>query len=290
MIMKLGFIGLGNLGMPIAENILTNTKQLFIFNRTKSRTQPLVEKGAVLCHSVKELASLCDVVFSVVSNDEALEEITKGNEGIAVNLKVEGIHISISTILPATARALSGLHQQYKNYYLASPVIGRPETARAGKLNFLVSGDKAIIEKAETILLHAGAAGVWEFGEKAEAANVAKLCSNFLIAAAIESMAEGIHLAKKSSLDAEAWMSMLTQTLFNSPIYMNYSAILLKEAFQPAAFSLRLGLKDVNLVLEQASTVQAKMPFGRVIHKQFTDSIENGLAEYDWTSVALALK
>ena len=288
--MKLGFIGLGNLGMPIAENILTNSKQLFIFNRTVSRGQPLVVKGAVLCRSVKEVAALCDVVFSVVSDDEALKEITEGNAGIAANLKAGGIHISISTILPATAKMLSVLHEQYNNHYLASPVMGRPESARAGKLNFLVSGDKTIIQKAKPLLLQAGAAAVWEFGEKAEAANVAKLCSNFLIATAIESMAEGIQLAKKSGLDASAWMNMLTQTLFNSPVYTNYSAILLKESFQPAAFSLRLGLKDINLVMEQASAVQAKMPFGQTIHKQLTDSMENGMAEYDWTVVALALK
>jgi 3-hydroxyisobutyrate dehydrogenase-like beta-hydroxyacid dehydrogenase len=288
--MKLGFIGLGSLGTPIAENLLKNTQQLFVYNRTGFRTQPLVEKGAVLCHSVNELASLCDVVFSVVSNDEAIKEITEGKEGIAANLKAGGIHISISTILPATAKALSELHEQYNNYYLASPVMGRPEAARAGKLQYFVSGDKEIIQKAKPLLLHSGAAGVWEMGETAEAANVAKLCSNFLIASAIESMAEGIQLATKSGIDAGLWMSMLTQTLFNSPIYINYSAILLKEAFQPPSFSLRLGLKDINLALKQASAVQAKMPFGNVIQKQLTDSVENGLAEYDWTAVALALK
>jgi 3-hydroxyisobutyrate dehydrogenase-like beta-hydroxyacid dehydrogenase len=288
--MKLGFIGLGNLGMPIAENILANTQQLFVFNRTGSRAQPLVEKGAVLCQSVKELASLCDVVFSVVSDDRALKEITEGNEGVAANMKVGGIHISISTILPATATALSALHQRYNNYYLACPVMGRPEAARAGKLNYLASGDKEIIQKVRPLLLHAGGANVWEFGEGADAANVAKVCSNFLSAAAIESMAEGSQLAKKSGLDAGSWMSMLTQTLFNSPIYINYSAILLDEIFQPAAFSMRLGLKDANLVLEQASAVQAKMPFGNAIQKQLTDSMKNGLGEYDWTAVALRLK
>jgi len=288
--MKHGFIGLGNLGAPIAENILANAKQLFVFNRTASMAQPLVEKGATLCPSVKELTSLCDVVFSVVSNDAALKEITEGSEGIAANLKPGGIHISISTILPASAKALSELHLQNNNHYLASPVMGRPETARAGKLHFFVSGDKTVIEKIKPILLHAGAIGVWEFGEKAEAANVAKLCSNFLIASAIESMAEGIQLAKKSGLDAATWMDVLTQTLFSSPIYINYSGILLKEVFQPAAFSLRLGSKDMNLVMEQASTVQAKMPFGKAIQKQLTDSMENGLGEYDWTAVALALK
>ena len=131
--------------------------------------------------------------------------------------------------------------------------MGRPEAARAGKLNFLVSGDEHAIETAKPLLQQAGAAGIWEFENEPEAANVAKLCSNFLIVSAIEAMAEGIHLAKKSGVDADKWMNMLTQTLFNAPVYINYGNILLKEAYQPAGFSLRLGLKDVNLVMEQAS-------------------------------------
>jgi 3-hydroxyisobutyrate dehydrogenase-like beta-hydroxyacid dehydrogenase len=144
--MKLGFIGLGHLGTPIAENLLANTKQLYVFNRTAAKAQILMEKGAVLCKSVSELASLCDIVFSIVSDDAALKQITSGNEGIAANLKTGGIHVSISTILPATAKELSAIHRQYNNYYLASPVMGRPEAARAGKLNLLVSGDEHAIE------------------------------------------------------------------------------------------------------------------------------------------------
>ncbi len=288
--MKLGFIGLGHLGTPIAENLLLNTKQLYVFNRTAAKAKDLIEKGAVLCKSIEELASLCDVVFSIVSDDAAVKQITSGNEGIAANLKAGGIHISISTILPATARELSALHRQHNNHYLASPVMGRPEAARTGKLNFLVSGEQYAIETVKPLLQQAGATGVWEFGNEPGAANTAKLCSNFLIISAIEAMAEGIQLAKKSGLDAAKWMNMLTQTLFNAPVYINYANILLKEAYQPAGFSLRLGLKDINLVLEQASSVDAKMPFGKVVHRQLKDSMENELAEYDWTAIALALK
>lgn len=287
--MKIGFIGLGQLGTPIAENLLEKTKQLYVFNRTAAKAQPLIEKGALLCSSVKELAAACDIVFSIVSDDAALKQITAGDDGIAANLKKDGIHVSISTILPATARELSALHRQHGNSYLASPVMGRPETARAGKLNFLVSGEKQIIETVKPLLQQAGAIGIWEFGDEPEAANTAKLCSNFLIISAIEAMAEGIQLAEKSGIDATQWMNMMTQTLFNAPIYINYGNIILKKAWLPAGFSLRLGLKDVNLVLQQAATVDTRMPFGKTIHRQLTASVENGLAEYDWTAVALTL-
>lgn len=288
--MTLGFIGLGNLGTPIAENLLQNTKQLYVFNRTTAKAQGLVDKGAVLCKSVKELAAACDIVFSIVSDDGALKHITAGDDGIAANLKAGGIHISISTILPVTATELSALHRQHNNAYLASPVMGRPEAAKARKLNFLVSGQKQLIETTKPLLLKAGAAAVWEFGNDPSAANTAKLCSNFLIISAIEAMAEGIQLAEKSAIDAAAWMNMITQTLFNAPVYINYGNILLKKAYLPAGFSLRLGLKDVNLVLAQAIAVDATMPFGNTVHKQFTDSVQNGLADHDWTAIALALK
>jgi len=288
--MDIGFIGLGNLGTPIAENILEKTRRLFVYNRTASKAQPLIEKGATMCNSIKELSQKCDVVFSVVSDDAALNDITKGNNGIAQNLKEHSIHISVSTILPATAKELTQVHKQFNNHYIASPVMGRPEAARAGKLNFLVSGEQAIIETIKPLLQLAGGLGIWEFGSEAPAANVAKLCTNFLIVAAIESMAEGINLAKKSGVDSISWINMITQTMFAAPVYINYSNILLKEMFQPAGFALKLGLKDVNLVMKQSNEAKAEMPIGKLMQQRLRESVENGLGDHDWTAVALALK
>lgn len=288
--MEIGFIGLGNLGTPIAENILNKYQRLFVYNRTASKAEPLLAKGAIMCNSIKELAQKCDVVFSVVSDDAALNNITTGNDGIAQNLKKHGVHISVSTILPATANELALVHKQFNNHYIAAPVMGRPEAARAGKLNFLVSGEKAIIETIKPLLLHAGGLGVWEFGDEAQAANVAKLCTNFLILSAIESMAEGINLAGKSGVDSAAWINMITQTLFAAPVYINYSNILLKKMFYPAGFALKLGFKDVNLVMKQSMEVKAEMPIGKLMQQRLHESVENGLGDHDWTAIALALK
>jgi 3-hydroxyisobutyrate dehydrogenase-like beta-hydroxyacid dehydrogenase len=288
--MEIGFIGLGNLGIPIAENILQKNRRLFVYNRTASKAQPLVGKGATMCNSIKELSQKCDIVFSVVSDDAALNDITKGNNGIAQNLKQHGIHISVSTILPATARELTQVHKQFNNHYVASPVMGRPEAARAGKLNFLVSGEQAIIETIKPFLQQAGGMGIWEFGNETPAANVAKLCTNFLIVSAIESMAEGINLAKKSGVDSTSWINMITQTIFASPVYINYSNILLKEMFQPAGFALKLGLKDVNLLMKQSSDAKAEMPIGKLMQQRLNESVQNGLGDYDWTAIAVALK
>jgi len=288
--MKLGFIGLGHLGTPIAENLLEKKHPLHIYNRTASKAQPFADKGAVICNSIKELTTGCDIVFTLVSDDHAIRQITEGQDGLAANLKAGGIHISMSTILPATSDELHALHQQHGSHYIACPIMGRPEAARARKLNILSSGSKAIIEMIKPFLTDAGAVKVWEFGEKVSASNVAKLCSNFMIISAIESMAEGITLANKSGIDASAWMEMLTQALFTSPIYVNYGNMILKEAFAPGGFSVKLGLKDVNLVLQQAEQTGAKMPVGNLLKQQLDETIAKGHGDNDWTSIALALK
>lgn len=288
--MAIGFIGLGNLGIPIAENLLSSTGQLYVYNRTASKAQPLIEKGANLCQSVKELSSLCNVVFSIVSDDAALNHVTLGEEGIAANLQPDGVHISMSTILPQTSKLLAEEHQKHNNYYVTAPVLGRPEAARAQKLNFLISGNANKKEGVTELLKKAGGLNVVDFGEDVGAANVAKLCTNYLIISAVEAMAEAIKLADKSGIDTTQWFTMMQQTLFASPIYNNYGNILLKKNFQPASFALRLGLKDVNLVLQQAISTNVAMPVADAVQAQLMKAVQNGFGEYDWTAVALALE
>jgi 3-hydroxyisobutyrate dehydrogenase-like beta-hydroxyacid dehydrogenase len=288
--MKTGFIGLGNLGIAIAENLLATQQPLYVYNRTASKAQPLIEKGAVLCASVKELAAQCDVVFSIVSDDSALNHITTGPDGIAAHLKQGGIHISLSTILPATSVSLHALHQQKGSEYLACPVMGRPEVARARKINFLVSGNNASIQSIKPLLEQAGGVGIWEFGNDTGAANTAKLCSNYLVIAAMEAMAESINLAQRSNIDTRLLMSMLTQTYFNAPVYINYSQLIMKEEFLPPVFSLQLGLKDMNLVLQQAKNVHASMPVGKQVQTLLQQTLAAGLGEHDITVVAKTIK
>lgn len=288
--MKTGFIGLGHLGTPIAENLLMQRQPLYVYNRTAAKAQPLADKGAVICTSVKELASLCDVIFTIVSDDAALNHITQGPDGIAANLRPGGIHISMSTILPATSKALAETHRQYENHYITSPVMGRPEVARAKKLNLLVSGDSAVIASVKPLLQDAGAANLWDFGPEPGAANVAKLCSNYLILSGVAAMAEGINLARQSGIQAEQWMQMLTQTLFNAPFYHIYSSALLKEAYVPPGFSLAMALKDANLVLQQAQTAGIPMAVGQKTQELLQQGVANGLGDQDVVAVQKVIR
>lgn len=286
--MKIGFIGLGNLGTPIAENIIEKGNQLFVYNRTASKTKTLTDKGATAIASVKELAATCDVVITMVSDDKALKSISEGPDGLIQNMQQAAVHISMSTILPLTAEELSKQHTDNGSHYLSAPVFGRPEAARARKLNFVVSGEATLRQRFEQLLKDAGGAGVWDFGDAITAANTIKLCGNFMIAAALEAIGESVAMASKSNIDTQKMWSFFTQTIFNSPIYTNYGNIIVNQQFTPAAFSMQLGLKDVNLVLSQAQHVQQNMPLASLLQDHMQQLIEKKGPDLDWSAVSQA--
>ncbi len=285
---NIGFIGLGHLGTPIALNLLESGHNLLVYNRTASKTKPLQDKGAAVCKNLAELAKQCNVVFTMVSDAAALDSICDGEDGLLDNLSRDSLHISMSTILPQTAANLSSLHAEHHQRYLAAPVFGRPEAALSKKLNFVVSGNKKNIEQATPLLKNAGGSGVFEFGDDIHAANTVKLCGNFLIAAALEAIGESIYLAENSGLDPNLMWKMFSQTLFNTPLYTSYSNIILQKKFEPAAFKMTLGLKDMNLVMQQALIAGQAMPLGKLLQKNMKSIVEKGNENLDWSAVATA--
>jgi len=250
----------------------------------------LADKGAVVSQSVSALAKECDIVFTIVSDDAALKEISEGTNGLVKNMKPGSIHVSMSTILPRTAEEISILHNEQKQHYLASPVFGRPEAAAAKKLNFAISGPEKIRTKIEPLLKDAGAAGVWHFGDNITAANTVKLCGNFLIAGALEAIGESVNLADASGVKPQEMWNMFLQTIFNAPVYHNYSNIILNKKFEPAAFTARLGLKDLNLVLQQADAAKQEMPLANLVKDRMQRLVNSGKGEIDWSAVSTAVE
>lgn len=288
--MKYGFIGLGSLGTPIAINLLESGHQLYVHNRTIAKAKPLEAKGAIVCDTVAALAQHCDVVFTMVADDAALKNITTGENGLLQHGKPGSIHISMSTILAQTSGELAALHQEKGQHYVAAPVFGRPEAATARKLNFVISGPKDIREKATPLLKDAGGAGVWEFGDDIHTANTVKLCGNFLIATALEAIGESAMLAQQSGVDAHKMWDIFGQTIFNAPIYQNYSKIILNQQFEPAAFTAKLGLKDLNLVLQQGAIAKQPLPLAELLKGHLTKLVNNGKESIDWSAVSLGAK
>ncbi|MEP7277963.1 MAG: NAD(P)-dependent oxidoreductase [Bacteroidota bacterium] len=288
--MKIGFIGLGSLGTPIAGNLAESGHALYVYNRTRSKTTALAVKGAVVCETIEALAKQCSIVFTIVSDDAALKDICETDKGLIRNLSSGSIHVSMSTVLPQTAFEIAAAHEINGQHYIAAPVFGRPEAAMAKKLNFVVSGADAIRKQIEPLLKDAGAAGIFHFGDSFTAANTVKLCGNFLIAAALEAIGESAALANQSGVNATDMWKMFSQTLFNTPLYQNYSNIILQKKFEPAAFTAKLGLKDLNLVLQQAKSVHQNMPLAELLKNNMQELVKEGRGNIDWSAVSLAVK
>lgn len=284
----LGFIGLGNMGLPIAENLLRAGYPLKVFNRTASKASSLVSAGAQLASSPGEVASPGGIVVTMLADDHALEEVCSGTDSFVARLGTGGVHISMSTIAPATARRLAEQHAKHNVAYVAAPVFGRPDAAAARQLSICVSGP-AEAKKRVAPILAAVSRAAFDFGDDAGAANVVKLCGNFLLAAAIEAMAEAFTLAEKNGIDRKLAAETLTQTLFPCPVYQAYGKRIAENIYEPAGFRLALGLKDIGLVLQTAGASPMPMPLASLLRDRWLAAMAKHRENLDWSAAALGV-
>ncbi len=282
----IGFVGLGNMGEPMASNLLKAGYALRLYNRTPSKATSLVNQGATLVSHLRDVAEPGGIVITMVSDDRGREDVVAGDKGLLERLGSDGVHLSMSTVSPATSRKLAEQHQRYRVAYLAAPVFGRPEAAAARKLWICLSGPRAAKDRVQPMLSALGQA-VFDFGEDPGAANVVKLAGNFLIASAIEAMAEAMTLAEKNGIDRAMLIDMLAQTMFACPIYQNYGKAIVQEDYKPARFRLSLGLKDIDLVLQTAASSKTPMPLASMLRDRFISAMAKGREELDWAAFAL---
>jgi 3-hydroxyisobutyrate dehydrogenase-like beta-hydroxyacid dehydrogenase len=224
----------------------------------------------------------------MLADDRALEDLCLASGSFVERLGSGGIHISVSTVAPATAERLAEHHAEYGVTYLASPVFGRPEAAAAAKLWVCVSGAARGKQRVQPILA-AISQGIFDFGEEIASANVVKLCGNFLIASAIESLAESLTLAEKNGVDKKAVADMLGKSILACPVYQGYSRQIAEERFEPAGFRLALGLKDITLALQAATAKSMPMPVGSLLRDRWLASVAKGRENLDWTAIALSV-
>lgn len=279
---KVGFIGLGNLGTPIAQNLIEAGYHLQVYNRTSSKLDQLDQDSITRCASPAESAEGAAFIVTVLSDDNAVREITTKDDGILKTLPEGAIHISLSTILPETAKELDALHRDAGSYYLTSPVFGRPEAAAAKKLWVCVSGSEDIKAAAKS-LLESTSQGIIDFGEEAGAANVVKLAGNFMIQASMEMMAEAYTLAEKYKVDRTKVADFFGSTLFNSPIFKNYGKMIAEKDYTQVGFTTQLGYKDARLIFNMSQLSQTPMPFITVVHNRLLSALAKGWNERDWS-------
>jgi 3-hydroxyisobutyrate dehydrogenase-like beta-hydroxyacid dehydrogenase len=286
MTQKIGFVGLGAMGLPMATNLLAAGYHLVIYNRTASKAEPLIAKGAHRADRAGDVAHPGGIVVSMLADDASVKALVTGEDALAERIAPDGIHVSMSTVSPATTRELAAYHAMRGSVMVAAPVFGRPNAAQAKQLRVCVSGPADAKAKVRPIIDAMGQE-VFDFGDNPGAANVVKLAGNFMIAAALEAMGEAVAMMRKSGVDPAVALEMLAKTIFAAPVYQGYGPIIAHGVFTPAGFRLPLGLKDIELVLQTAGAAHAPMPTASLLRDRFISAIARGRSDLDWSAIAL---
>ena len=281
--MQAGFIGLGRMGAPIARNIAKAGHELTVYNRTRAKAGELERDGAKVASSPAEAAA-SGIVFTMLADDRAAEEVILGNDGVLGGLRAGGIHISFSTISAGLSRRLEEAHHKAGQRYAAAPVFGRPDSAAAAKLVVVAAGDKTALEEAHPIFEVIGQR-TFLLGSNPSMANVVKLNGNFLLATMIEAFGEVFAVLRKSGIDPKQFLEIVNGNVFKSPVFQNYGNIIAERRFEPAGFRLKLGLKDVTLALRAAEDVTLPLPLASLLRDRYLAAVARGNGEKDWSAV-----
>ncbi len=281
--MKIGFIGLGNMGAAMAANLVKAGHDVAVHNRTAAKAQALVTLGA---HAAGDIAEACrgrDAVVTMLADDRAVEDAAFGAHGIVASLST--LHISSSTISVALSERLTTAHTEAGQRYIAAPVFGRPDAAAAAKLVVAAAGPADDLETAKPIFDAIGQR-TFVLGQKPSSANLVKLSGNFLIATVIESLGEAVALVEKGGVDRQVYIDLLTSTLFSAPVYKTYGNLIANKTFSPAGFAAPLGLKDVSLALAAAGDLQVPLPIASLLRDRFLALLANGGEKLDWSAIS----
>ncbi|MGQ9913578.1 MAG: NAD(P)-dependent oxidoreductase [Thermogutta sp.] len=285
---SLGFIGIGQMGGAMVANWLAEGYSVRVYNRTAEKAEPLEKLGAVRAETPADAVPPSGIVMTCVSDDAALQSIF-ADGSIFRRLGADGIHVSMSTISPKTAAELAARHRKEGGTYLACPVMGRPDTVAAKRQTFYVSGPLSARRAVQPILERISRR-VLELGDEPEAAHVAKLASNFLIAAVVESLGESFAFVEKSGLPAQVFFETITEFLFDCFIYKGYGKHLLSGEHREPLFRLALGAKDMSLVAQTAAETRTPMPLLSLIRDRYLASLAQGRGDWDWTAIVLEIR
>lgn len=280
--MDIGFIGLGQMGVGMAANLVKAGHRVSVFNRTSAKAAPLVAQGANAAASVAD-ACRGDTVITMLADDGAVEGVVFGASGVIASMAGGALHISCSTISVALSERLAKEHERSGQRFISAPVFGCPEAAAAGKLFVVAAGPSDAVSAAQPLLDAMGQRTV-VVSESPKAANLVKLSGNFLIAAVIESVGEAMALVDKGGVDRHDYLEIVS-TLFSAPIYKTYGGLIAGRKFEPAGFAVPLGQKDIRLVLAAGEELHVPLPLASLLRDRFLTLRAHGGDNLDWAAV-----
>ena len=275
---KLGWIGVGRMGFRLAQRLLEAGCDLSIYNRTRSKAEPLVAKGARLVDSPADLAN-CDIVFTIVSGDDDFREITLGDRGVLAQEDAPKILIDSTTISAGMSAEVRVAADKVGTKLLAAPVSGNPQVVAAGKLTLVVSGPADAFETARPYMDRLGAGSTY-VGD-ADAARLAKICHNLMLGIVTQCMAEITVLAEKGGLERSAFLEFLNRSVMGS-VFTRYKTPAFVNLDYHPTFTPVLLRKDFDLGLKAARELDVPMPLAALTHELVQSLIGRGHLEEDF--------
>jgi 3-hydroxyisobutyrate dehydrogenase-like beta-hydroxyacid dehydrogenase len=286
---EIGFVGLGQMGTAMAANLASAGRRVIAYVRRPQQKDKLAALGLEPTTNIADLFG-CEIVISMLPDDAAVREIVFGREavgldGLAQGLRPGAVHLSMSTISTAAASELASEHALNGQGYVAAPVFGNPDAAKARQLYIVAAGAAADIERCRPLFDNLGQQ-TFVVGTDPAQANLIKLLGNVMTATTLEMLGEVVAVIRKRGLDPAPFLDILTNTMFGGRVHKIYGAKILAEHYAPG-FRLPLALKDVRLALAEADGAGVPMPSVDVVHDRMMTAIARGYAGLDWTALGL---
>jgi 3-hydroxyisobutyrate dehydrogenase-like beta-hydroxyacid dehydrogenase len=282
-IRRVGVVGLGHMGHAFALNLIEDGYQVSVYDRDPKRAATLI--GATATAQLRDLA-VCDIVLTSLPDDDALAAVALGTEGLAAILPPNAGHISTSTVSPALSRRVAEEHARHRQDYIAAPMLGNPDFARARKLFVLGAGPPSAMKRVRPLLEPLGQR-LFVIGDDAALANLVKLAANVLTATTLECMGEVLALLRKGGVDRHLAYDVLIGSLFDSRVHKAYGGKIVEERFSPPGMAVPLAIKDLRLALAEAERTAVPMPAASLAHDHLVAMMARGWAELDWSALGL---
>ena len=283
---RLGFVGIGYMGRPIARRLLESGFKLTAYDRDHKKAEELIRYGGNVAQSISELSVSCNVILSCLPSDEAVRDIYRGPEGAFAHAQSGSVVIDMSTVYPETSRGLSRLGSERGVEVLDVTISGSTPTAENGLLTLFGGGDKACFDAAESIF-RVIAKKYFYLGPSGSGATM-KLVVNTLLGIGMQAIAEAVALGEKAGLNRNRLLNVLSETAVVAPAHVGKLERAMRSDYSPQ-FPIRLMNKDFGLILNLAAAVGARMPAAGAAFEINARQADEG-TEQDFSAVILQME
>ena len=284
---KIGIIGTGMLGEAVGLHLLDSGYSVSVYNRTKSKTKNLEEKGADVADIPSVVAESSDLIITCVKDADAVKQVLFGQGGVVSGKHDDMTVADMSTINPNAAKEISKKLHDEKIKSIEIPVMGGPNVAIDGKLVLMASGDKESFERFSQVF-NTIANKTFFLGESGSAHSI-KLAMNLQISLLALSLSEGIMLTKKAGFDPEIFLEILNSTYFSTGMSQNKAFKMIKDEYQPT-FTLKNMKKDLDTIIASAKDFDAKLPIAERANEIYKQALDAGFGEIDYTGILAYIK